>query len=234
MDLLDIITLINFILRVRVAEAPLLTPKNVGLLLHSASIRHFKRKIGLPEEYQPGMPLPRQAYDLTQKISEDLRIFKVNMDGVEKPLLFFTSGSAQLPSNYYYPSSIAALVEIDGQMVFRKAYFKTDDEWDEMEGSYVDVPNEEYPVVNIQANKIRIAPQVSRARFTYLRLPVKPVYRVTIDGHLNKYDQANSTQLEWDQINTIDVLTILLADLGVSMLRQDVLQYAEMKKQQGV
>jgi hypothetical protein len=40
--------------------------------------------------------------------------------------------------------------------------------------------------------------------------------------------------LEWDEINQIDIMHILLSDLGLPMKRQDIYQVAENKKAQGI
>ena len=33
-------------------------------LLNEAQLKHFKRKLGLPEQYTPGMPISRQSYEI--------------------------------------------------------------------------------------------------------------------------------------------------------------------------
>jgi len=234
MTLLEIANTINFVLGERRPEQPTLTPKRFSELLHVAQLKHYKRKLGLPEEYQVGMPLPRQVYDVTQKITEDMRAFKVNMDGSSNALQF-TDGVAMLPFDYYYPSSMAAFINYDVGTYVRPVIIVTDQRWDEMHGNFVDVPSDEYPIANFQTNSVRIAPKEIRlAKFIYLRMPNKPEYKVTVSGNKNIYDPVNSVQLEWDEINQLDIMYVMLADLGLPMLRQDVFQIAEKHKQQGI
>lgn len=230
MTLLEIINTINFIIGDKRPEMGLLTPNRFSTMLHIASLKHFKRKLGLPEEYQVGMPLPRQAFELTQKITEDLRRFKVVNDN-----FLFTNGVSVYPDGYYYPSSMAAVIFYDVGSMRKNVRFVTDQRWDEMNGSYVDIPNEEYPIANFQSDTIRIAPTtITRTIFTYLRLPVKPVYAVRIQNNVSVYDPDSSVQLEWDEINQIDIITILLADLGLPLMRGDVIQIADKQKAQGI
>jgi hypothetical protein len=64
-----------------------LPPEQWDILLHFSQLKHYKRKVGLPEEYQPGQPRPSQVYAITQRIDDDLAPFSVHMgrDG-ELPL----------------------------------------------------------------------------------------------------------------------------------------------------
>lgn len=234
MTLLEIINTINFIIGDKRPEMALLTPKRFSTMLHMASLKHFKRKLGLPEEYQVGMPLPRQAFDITQKITEDLRPFKEEIDG-ESWALFFTEGKSFYPGNYYYPVSMAAVINHELGTVVKRVRFVTDQRWDEMNGNYVDIPNEEYPIATFQKEWIRIAPKtINQAKFVYLRLPDKPVYAVKVSGNASVYDSEKSVQLEWDEINQIDIIAILLADLGLPLMRGDVIQIADKQKTQGI
>lgn len=229
MTLLEIINIINFIVGDRSPDIGF-TPKRFGQMLHIASLKHYKRKLGLPEEYQPGMPLPRQAFDITQKITEDMRGFKIELSG--NNMLKFYNGKAAYPDRYYYPSSMSAVRE-DGGM--KKVTFVTDQRMDEMMGNYVDIPSYEYPVATFQNDYIQIAPEsITKAKFVYLRLPEKPVYSVKVINGVSVYDSQNSTQFEWDEVNQIDIMAILLSDLGISLRREDVMQVAEKHKIQGI
>ena len=44
-----------------------LSQEMFGLLLDGAQTKHYKRKIGLPEAYQPGIPYPPQSYDINHR-----------------------------------------------------------------------------------------------------------------------------------------------------------------------
>jgi hypothetical protein len=239
MNLLQISNIVNFIIGDRLPDIPSLTPAKFCDLLHIAQLKHYKRKLGLPEEYQPGMPLPRQAFDITQKITEDLRRFKVIKDGPSA--IPVVGGRFNYPAGYYYPSSLVAFIEYPGEGTRSKVIeIVTDKRWDEMQGNWVDRPNDEYPIANSQATFIRVAPEtIIRVGMVYLRQPSKPVYSVTISPNgVNQYNPAGSSWGisgdDWDEVNQVDIMYVLLSDLGITMQRQDVFQIAEKHKQQGI
>ena len=51
-------------------------PDEFNELLPRAQDDFFIKRYGVPEDYQPGRPFPRQAFELTQKILDDLRPLK--------------------------------------------------------------------------------------------------------------------------------------------------------------
>ena len=94
--------------------------------------------------------------------------------------------------------------------------FDTDKRWDEMQGNWVDRPNDEYPIANSQATFIRVAPEtIIRVGMVYLRQPSKPVYSVTISPNgVNQYNPAGSSWGisgdDWDEVNQVDIMYVLL------------------------
>lgn len=60
-----------------------------------------RSRIGLPETYKPGEPVPAIAYELAQVITDELAELKIS-DAV----LSVSSGVALKPLDYYYPSSM--------------------------------------------------------------------------------------------------------------------------------
>ena len=70
--------------------------------------------------------------------------------------------------------------------------------------------------------------------FTYYRLPNEPNLAMKYTSGYAEYDAANSTELEWDNVNQLDILHKVMSDLGFSMEKAEVVQYAEQRKAQGV
>lgn len=66
-----------------------------------ATLDMVRSRIGLPEQYRPGDPLPAIAYEVTQAITDELAELKIS-DAV----LNVSSGLALKPSDYFYPSSM--------------------------------------------------------------------------------------------------------------------------------
>ena len=105
MNLGDISNIISFILSDRKPDL-VLTAGEFERILHVCQLKQFKRKIGLPEEYQPGTAIPAQVYEISKVITDDLAPFKVIMGGDNPPLNVDDKGEATLPSDFFYPSAL--------------------------------------------------------------------------------------------------------------------------------
>lgn len=211
-----------------------LSQEMFGLLLDSAQTKHYKRKIGLPEAYQPGIPYPSQSYDINQKITEDMRKFKVMMGDEVAPMLV-VNGKAQLPADYYYVSAITFKHIRNTVVKYREVEVVNDKQWNERMSSSLVNPTFKYPIVNFQKDYLRVAPaQIQYLDFIYLRLPVTPVIKFKNDTGIPAYDTERSVELEWDNVNKMDILHIALGDMGINLSKPELLQYSEMHKAQGI
>lgn len=229
----DILRLVRYISGER-APGKALSQEMFSLLLDGAQTKHFKRKIGLPEAYQPGAPYPPQVYDITQKITEDLRRFKVSMGDEEAPLMV-VNGRAELPANYYYCSSLLFKHIRNYTIRYRNVEVVNDQQWNERVSSSIITNPLKYPIVNFQSGYLRVYPsQIQYLDFVYLRMPLSPVVKFKTENGVSVYDTERSVELEWDDINKIDILHIMLGDMGIQMSKPEVLQYSELHKGQGV
>jgi len=212
------------------------TPKGFGDLLNLAQLKHYKRKLGLPEEYSPGMPLSRQSYELTSRLTEDLRKFKVLLGGNSAtPVTLDTDGHLVYPLDYYIVTALTYYYVSGGLTYLRKVDILNDLQYGEAVSRVSTVPDEMFPVCNRQATYIQFNPILAgNLSMTYLRLPVKPVWAVDASEGFYGYDAVNSVQLEWDDINIIDIITIMLGDIGIPTKNMEVYQYAENLKERGI
>jgi hypothetical protein len=214
-----------------------LPPEQWDILLHFSQLKHYKRKVGLPEEYQPGQPRPSQVYAITQRIDDDLAPFSVHMgrDG-ELPLVIPATGEALLPADFFYPTGLLyKLSNPDGTVDDKEVVLLTDKEWNDSVSSQIIMPTKSYPIGNIKNGYIRFLPKnLHFVDFTYLRKPVVPVYAYTIIDGFIEYNPTNSIELEWDELNQIDILYILLSDLGIVTAKADIFQISEKVKIQGI
>lgn len=205
-------------------------------LLNVNQLKHFKKKTGLPEEYSPGMPLTRQIIDLTQKITDDLRQFKVNR-GEDLPLLRIEDGQAKIPSNYYVVSTLQYPVTAKD----RPIEILPDVLWSKRMGSSLQFPDHRFPIANFQKDFIRFAPKsIKYVKFIYYRYPKQVKYAIkgleyprSFPAWNYIYDEANSIQLEWDDINIIDIIYLMLQDLSITVDKKEVLQYANILENKG-
>ena len=202
--------------------------------LHYAQLKYFKNKIGAPEEYVPGMPLPAQAFEITKRITEDLRPFKVLMGWEDSaPIVVDNKGNASYPNDYYYPSVMTYLMK-DNKDFERPIDFLSDAEFTKRVTSFSEKPTKWFPVVNLQSDKMRFYPKdINLVNFIYLRFPKKPFLATKSPRGFEEYDPEFSIQLEWNDISVIDIIAIFLGNIGISIKSGELLNYSEKLKQQG-
>ena len=214
------------------------SPEQYSRMLHYNSLKHFKKKLGLPEEYTPGMPVPKEAYEITQKITEDLRPFKmeVGWDLTSPILVDDKTGNADYPEDYYYPGG-ATYFYIDDktdQVYEREIDILSDLEFQKRLTSVNDKPTKFDPICNMRKDVINFRPyDLIHVNMSYLRLPVEPRYSVLPSSTYQQYDPETSIQLEWDEMNQLDIMIGVMADMGVKLGDQDIYQYAEKVKNTG-
>ena len=213
-----------------------MTPEMFSDMLNAASLKHFKRKLGLPEEYRPGMPLPSQAFEITKKITADMRHFKVVAGwDYAPPITVDSEGKAKYPDDYYIAAAVSYNLLKGSEIYERKVEILSDLEFLNATTSFTEKPDEFFPVCNMQAGFIRFAPKnLLRVNMVYLRLPKKPIYKTKQEDGYTQYDDKNSVNLEWDDINKLDILILMLQDMGVSISRKDIYEYANQIKERGV
>lgn len=229
MNLDFVLKLVNFIIKdFREITQPIADNVVFSDQLHYAQLKYFKRKIGLPELYTPGIPLPAQAFEITKRITEDLRPFKVIMGWKEgTPLVVDEKGNANYPSDYYYPSVMTAFTN-DDKKYEREIEFLADAEFTKRTTSFSEKPTEFFPVVNLQSGAMRFFPiSINLVNFVYIRLPVKPFMAVSSARGFVEYDADASTELEWNDICIIDIVVDLLNGLGISVKSEAILDYSE-------
>ena len=196
-------------------------------LLYQAELIQFKRKLGIPEQYNPNNP---QGFEIDKVITSDLEPFKVIM-GDKTPELKVKDGYADIPGDYYYPSTMRLRLVKKGVQSWRNVDILPDKEFNKRMTSSLLQPSLRYPCANFQAGVIRVEPRtVHSLYFVYLRLPVKPVYAVKYIRGFAEYDAAKSTELEWNDINILDIISILLNELlQVQISMQEIQQIATKK-----
>ncbi|GEM_PF-2543831 len=229
MNLKDVNSVVSFWLGKKKPGFTLTKPE-FERLLHLSQLKHLKRKIGLPEEYQPGAPLPKQVYEISNVIMDDLSPFKRVMGGDEMALAIDMAGYTNVPKDFYYPSTLQLKLinSKTGKLRYRKISIVTDKEWADRLGSFSAEPNRYFPVANFQNKFIRFYPKDLRsADFVYISTPVKPVYGVTYGRGFAEYVPSTSTELAWNDTNIIDIMGILLGEIGVNIPNSDLINISD-------
>lgn len=92
-------------------------------------------------------------------------------------------------------------------------------------------PSFEYPICCFYQTYIQFYPiTISNVKFSYLKKPVQPVYATTISNGREVYDDANSVDVEWNEIDVTKVTTRAMSVLGVNLEDSKLVQWSEAKE----
>ncbi len=213
-----------------------MSPEEFNLNLRRAADDYFRWLYGLPHKYAPNFPLPAPAYELTQKVKDDLRILKVNTE-----LPVSGSGTMVIPDDYVAVTSIAyKLFENgddcdDGTVEMRPVEIIDDDKWYGRISSAIKKPTKRYPVCNFRKDHVQFEPKnLSKVQFEYLRCITPPFWGYSIVDDVAIYDPGGSVDLEYPKIVTNDIVRLVLSYVGINLRDGDLLGYSEAKKAEGV
>lgn len=252
MDNAFIRRLINFITN-KEQVGNTLSPDEFNDLLQKHNFEHFKRKVNMPEEYKPGQPFPSQGYEITQKITDDISPFKVVTD----ISVASATGYATTPADYYtlgylhykYPTSVDCEIITSPKPIG----IVTDAQWSYRLENPITKPTKKHPVANFQAGFIRIMPKdLYSVEICYLRYPHTPIYDYYLDQYaIDHYLEpgtsytlqageegsagqtagtvtSNSVELEWNDVNKLDITSLMLESIGINLREQQLLTYSQL------
>lgn len=213
-----------------------------NVLLKAVNIGFFKQRYGLPEEYQPGTPLPKMSYEITQKITDDLRALKVRM-GIDSGVMIVNAqGMANIPSNYVHFSSahykmITTNTCGDIKYKVRAIEHLTDGQINDRRGDSIKMPTHRNPVYTTYSTYFQFYPEDLRnVFFTYLRMPVTPFYNTSISkiSDTENYLETGSVHFEYPEDCYEDIARMICSYIGINLRSTDLINYSEMKMQKGV
>jgi hypothetical protein len=226
-----------------------ITPAQFNLAVKAGLDEWTFNRIGNVKEYQPGRPIPRVAYEMTQHITDDLRHLKEVRD-VE----IDTSGQISIPDG-------STITDVNGSVMPKflhwsslRAYYKikqSDDTWKTTENSVKLYPDEQidkvldseiippttsYPVGTMWSDKVQVWPVsgLQRLRLTYLRQPTTPSWAYTTVNSRPVYDSANSVDIDAPDDAQNELAMNVLGFLGIHLRDQNLMQYSNLNKQQGM
>ena len=232
MTLWEIYTLVKFIAN-KDFDGNVVTPERFRSLIKVVNIDLFRNKYGLPEEYQPGRPIPMEHADITLKNTDDLKTFKVYI-----PNTPVNAGVLPFPSNYAHRDTVSysftktingvATVLPKEVEILREAEFAS------RTGNYTKRPTTANPIGVVRSDGIHIRPlTIVAVDFNYYRWPVDPVFNYVLgDGYIT-YDASTSTEFEWVKDEHYTLTKMILSLVGINLREQQVIQYAESKLQTG-
>lgn len=207
----------------------------LNVAFQSANIDLFKMRYGLPEEYTPGMPLPRMSYEVTQKIKDDLRACKevvnISVDNF---------GNMLLPSDYVHKTAIEYKKVTNNDtkipdVKYRPVEILDDDKWSERKSNTIKKPSLDFPICNFLKDSIRFEPKnLGVVEFSYLRIPNKPIWAYTVVNGIETYDAQNSIDFDWNEILFTDIAKLILNYLSINLKDTELYQVMAEYKAKGV
>jgi hypothetical protein len=190
-----------------------LTPEQFETELTAKNIMLIRDKIGLPQRYQPGTM--RMGASASRTIETDLLPF---LRVTEETLV---SNETSL-TDWYYINDFYTVDSISSEIISQQ-------ELGQRKNHPIRKATEKYPWAIITSNGLKIYPAtVTACTVSYYRQPSKPYFATTVneDGEL-VYDEANSNELEWSDQCKLEILNMILQDLGVNIEKQDLEQLAQ-------
>jgi hypothetical protein len=215
------------------------TPEQFNNAAEMVNWTYFKLKMGLPEQYQPGNPFPAQAWQVSQKITDDMLPFIVWMGGPDYPLLSVDKyGRSEIPEDYVaFSSSYYDYIgpECNAKTRNRAIEFLVDAVFADRQQSPIKEPTKKYPVAKMAKNTIQFLPKdLGFVHFTYLRNPVKPELAYTYDSNADIiYNPELSVQFEWPQVTITDISNFIYEIMAGNIKSQLDLQIAAARKMSG-
>ena len=184
---------------------------DIDAAIDRGQMSKFMELYSNPKQYQPGRPIPPVAYGLTQKISDDLRFFKLrkqfntNSDGVLDLGNFTNTGGGSNPEylhllGLYVVGTLNNTVsnvytQTGGVITFQEATANrtsqtpvkivTEDQLADRLVSQVSAPSALSPIAILGdgGKKIQLFPETTHAGYImYLTRPVKPRFSHVVDG----------------------------------------------------
>lgn len=178
--------------------------KDIDAALDRGQMSKFVELYSNPKLHQPGRPIPPIAYGQTQKVNDDLRVFKkreqftsdssgvIQFSGLTNYLhllgVYVTGTNNGVPQHTYTISSDGVRVMTHGtqNVNYNKAVkIVNEDQLADRLISQVAAPNVTSPIgiLGDGGNKIQLFPESEMSGYImYLRRPTQPLFSHVIDG----------------------------------------------------
>lgn len=206
-------------------------------LIDASNLDLWKLKVGLPEEYQINAPFARQAWQVSNKISDDMRYFITQSDITKN-----SSGIFTYPTDYGAFSSMRYDRILNDEdcgtpdQKTRTVELVTDAELSERLDNTIIPPDYDYPVGAWYGSGWKVYPTIiKKVNLTYLRLPTTPYRNYTLDPvtDLTQYNPTGSVQLDYPKSLWVDFAYIVLKKMAINIREEELYQMAESRQIKG-
>lgn len=232
MTLYGIFSLVKYIVN-KDFSGNIVTPEKFQELIKVVNIDLFRDKYGLPEEYQPGRPIPNEYVDITLKNTDDLKAFKMSLIGRT-----VTDGIMSYPSDYAHRDTVtynfSKTINGVATTLPKPVEILREAEYAARNGNYTKRPTTANPIGVIRGDGIHIRPiTITGVDFFYYRWPVDPVFSYTLGDGFITYLPAASVEFEWPKDESMTLVAMILKYVGVNLREGEIVQYSENKLKTG-
>lgn len=189
------------------------------------------------QEYQPGRPIPRKAFEMTQTISDDLAPLITTTT-----VYNMTSGRADKPTDFLYYINLESDYYINPTSCIADDQFQS---WVQVDlithgqkpdrlNSQINYPDASYPIAVNYGSYFQLYPDnIARVKISYLRKPVDPIWAYTMIDSQPVYDSGNSVNFELPEGTHNSICEKVLEYFGISTRDTELYQAAESKLEKG-
>lgn len=236
MNIDEVYKTIQFIVR-KNSTGGSIDPAQFNRIINRAQMTKFMRSYGNEQEYMPGKPIPRIAFQITQSVTDELKAFIENGN-----LILDSDGQVDYPDDYVhaipglgYKTSVnnangvgtvlkyVPIEIVDSQFEYYRL------------SSNIVNPTRTTPMCVFKGSYIQFYPKnIGPVFFPYLREPRQAVWGYTISSGRPVYDPTTSVDLEWPDVNINSIISLACGYIGISIKDADVMGYATGTYNQGV
>lgn len=210
----EVYKFVNFVSN-KVQSGGTITATNFNLLAQRAQIQAIENDFSL--------------FLKTKSVSEFLADFIKSTS-----IIIATNGRANYPSDfshvvdmkYYY-------VRPDGTGVFVPVSEIENEQFSAIESSQLNKPTKRFPKYVEFASYLEFLPRnLALVTLDYVKVPASPVWAYTIQNGVQVYDPSNSVQFEASDFGMNRIIAIILSLVGINIREGDLVQYAQLYKQE--
>jgi hypothetical protein len=186
----------------------------------------------------PKLPAQTQAalYGESQRVDDALSPFKelYTFAPVDTP-----GGVITMAPNLNYQHLISLYTTLYNSTLGRNVYsgvqvLNEEELIERLESQVIPVSSGDPIAIMNKQNKIQLFPPTgATGGVYYFRRPLKPIFSYTQSGRVITYDPNTSVDLEWKDMDVNNVISIALSYFGLNMSAADVVQFAQVKTQEG-
>lgn len=221
---------------VNVEQTGRVRPKQFNLAANFANYELFTELLGNPWEYKPGMNIPKIRWQSTKIVSDAL-----------SPFIVSKKEQLKLDGKIYFPSDYVMLNDLRINH-YRKENGKTkrneigieivdhSELADRLSSfMYAIMPSIKYPIAAEYSGYFEVWPKVlNTVHWSYLRKPKDVKWGYTTINNRPDYSDKLSTDYEWGEVWHNELCVRILRYYGINMARQDIAQYGQLMKKEGV